>query len=454
MFSKILIANRGEIALRILRSARELGLKTVAVYSEADRTSLHALLADERICIGPAKASESYLNTAAILSAAEVTKADAIHPGYGFLAENARFAEICDASGIQFIGPPASIIRLMGDKNKARQTMKKAGLPVIPGSDKIVEDVAEARQVAQKIGYPVIIKAVAGGGGKGMRICRTAAQLEEQFPIAQGEARGAFGDPSLYIEKYISGAHHVEIQVIGDHRGKVIAFAERECSVQRKYQKLIEETPSPFLDERVRRKMMKDVEEAAAEVGYQSLGTFEFLVDEKKHYYFMEANARVQVEHPITEMVYGINLVKAQIRAAAGEKIAFPFELQMRGHSIECRINAEDPETFIPSPGQIGFLVLPGGEGIRVDSAAYGGWQIPPDYDSLVAKIIAFAPSRPMAIRKMQVALETTTIVGIKTNIPLHLALLSSNEFQAGDYDTQFMERFLSQRRVEEQQPE
>jgi len=450
MFSKVLIANRGEIALRILRSAREMGLKTVAVYSEADRTSLHAQLADERICIGPAKASESYLNSAAILSAAEVTGADAIHPGYGFLAENARFAEICEASGIHFIGPPASIIRLMGDKNKARQTMKKAGLPVIPGSDRAVEDVTEARQVAQKIGYPVIIKAAAGGGGKGMRICRTAAQLEEQYPVALGEARAAFGDPSLYLEKYITGARHIEIQVIGDNRGKVIAFAERECSIQRRYQKLIEETPSPFLDERVRRKMMKDVEEAATEVGYQSLGTFEFLVDDKKHYYFMEANARVQVEHPITEMIYGINLVKAQLRAAAGEKITFPFELQMRGHSIECRINAEDPETFVPSPGRIDFLVLPGGEGVRVDSAAYGGWQIPPDYDSLIAKVIVFAPSRPMAIRKMEVALETTTVVGVKTNIPLHLALLASGEFQAGAYDTQFMERFLAQRRAEE----
>ncbi len=443
MFSKLLIANRGEIALRILRSAKELGIKTVAVYSEPDRNSLHTLMADERICIGPAKASESYLNTAAILSAAEICRADAIHPGYGFLAENARFAEICEASGIQFIGPPASIIRLMGDKNKARQTMKKAGLPVIPGSDKILENAAEARKIAQKIGFPVILKAAAGGGGKGMRICRSAGQLEEQFAIAQGEARAAFGDPSLYVEKYIAGAHHVEIQIIGDKKGKILAFGERECSVQRKYQKLIEETPSPFIDEKIRRKMIKDVEQAAGEVGYQSLGTFEFLVDEKKRYYFMEANARVQVEHPITEMVYGINLVKAQIRAAAGEKIAFPFELQLRGHAIECRINAEDPVTFIPSPGRIDFLVLPGGEGIRVDSAAYGGWQIPPDYDSLVAKIIAFAPTRALAIRKMQVALEMTTIVGIKTNIPLHLGVLSDGEFQAGRYDTQFMERYL-----------
>jgi acetyl-CoA carboxylase biotin carboxylase subunit len=446
VFSKLLIANRGEIALRILRSAKELGIKTVAVYSEPDRNSLHALLADERICIGPAKASESYLNTAAILSAAEICRADAIHPGYGFLAENARFAEICEASGIQFIGPPASIIRLMGDKNKARQTMKKAGLPVIPGSDKVLEDAAEARKITQKIGFPVILKAAAGGGGKGMRICRSAGQIDEQFAIAQGEARAAFGDPSLYVEKYIAGAHHIEVQIIGDKKGKILAFGERECSVQRKYQKLIEETPSPFIDERIRRKMIKDVEQAAGEIGYQSLGTFEFLVDDKKRYYFMEANARVQVEHPITEMVYGINLVKAQIRAAAGEKITFPFELQMRGHAIECRINAEDPVTFVPSPGRIDFLVLPGGEGIRVDSAAYCGWQIPPDYDSLVAKIIAYAPNRALAIRKMQVALEMTTIVGIKTNIPLHLGVLSDAEFLAGGYDTQFMESYLEKR--------
>jgi len=443
MISKILIANRGEIALRVVRSARELGFKTVAVFSEADRQSLHALLADERVCIGPAKASESYLNIANILSAAEVTGADAIHPGYGFLAENAKFAEICENAGITFIGPPPSLIRLMGDKNKARQTMRKAGLPVLPGSDKGVEDANEAKKIAAKIGFPVILKAAAGGGGRGMRICRSSVQLEEQFPIAQGEAKAAFGDPSLYLEKFLSGARHIEIQVIGDKKGKVIAFGERECSIQRKYQKLIEETPSPFIDEKTRRRMIKEAEDAAAEVGYQSLGTFEFLVDEKERFYFMEANARVQVEHPITEMVYGINLIKAQIRIAAGEKMNFPYSLEMRGHAIECRINAEDPRTFVPSPGKIDFLVLPGGEGIRVDSAAYGGWVIPPDYDSLVAKIIAFAPTRDLAIRKMQVALETTTIVGIKTNIPLHLNVLSDSDFRRGIYNTQFMEGLL-----------
>lgn len=446
MFSKILVANRGEIALRIIRSCKELGIKTVAVFSEADRNSLHAMLADESICIGPARASDSYLNIPNILSAAEITGAEAIHPGYGFLAENAKFAEICQNSGFVFIGPPADIIRLMGDKARARQAMKKAGLPVVPGSDIILDDVAEAKKVAQKIGYPVIIKAAAGGGGKGMRICRNAAQLEEQFPTAQNEARAAFGDPSLYLEKYITGAHHIEIQVIGDNRGKVIAFGERECSVQRKYQKIIEETPSPFIDERTRNKMIKETQDAAEEIGYRSLGTFEFLVDDKKRFYFMEANTRVQVEHPITEMVYGINLIKAQIRVAAGEKLNFPMELEMRGHAIECRINAEDPETFIPSPGKIDFLVFPGGEGIRVDSAAYAGWEIPPHYDSLLAKIIAYAPTRPLAIAKMKAALETTTIVGIKTNIPLLLNILSSDDFVRGNYHTQFMENFLSQK--------
>ncbi|HQI22516.1 MAG TPA: acetyl-CoA carboxylase biotin carboxylase subunit [Candidatus Saccharicenans sp.] len=444
MFSKVLVANRGEIALRIIRSCKELGIKTVAVYSEADRRSLHVMLADEAICIGPPKASESYLNIPNIISAAELTKTEAIHPGYGFLAENAKFAEICENSGFVFIGPPPDIIRLMGDKNRARQTMKKAGLPVVPGSDLVLEDISEAKKVAQKIGYPVIIKAAAGGGGKGMRICRTPSDLEEMFPMAQNEAKSAFGDPSLYIEKYITGAHHIEIQVIGDKTDQVIVFGERECSAQRKYQKIIEESPSPFIDEKTRRKMMKATQEAAEKIHYKSLGTFEFLVDEKKRFYFMEANTRVQVEHPITEMVYGINLIKAQIRAAAGEKVSFPIGLEMRGHAIECRINAEDPETFIPSPGKIDFLVFPGGEGIRVDSAAYAGWEIPPYYDSLIAKIIAYAPSRVLAISKMKAALETTTIVGIKTNIPLLLNILSSTDFVNGNYTTQFVEKFLS----------
>jgi acetyl-CoA carboxylase biotin carboxylase subunit len=446
MFSKILIANRGEIALRIIRAARELGLKTVAVFSEPDRNSLHTMLADEKICIGPAKASESYLNIPNLLSAAEITKADAIHPGYGFLAENPRFPEICETSGITFIGPPGSLMRLMGDKNRARQEMEKAKLPVIPGSDNSTEDMSEAKKIAQKIGYPVILKAAAGGGGKGMRIVRSATNLEEQFSIAQNEAKAAFGDSSLYLEKYLHKARHIEIQVIGDTKGNVLALGERECSIQRRYQKLLEETPSPFIDEKFRRKMTKAVQDAAHFIGYQSLGTFEFLVDDRKKYYFMEANTRVQVEHPITEMVYAIDLVKEQIKIAAGDKLSFSPDLRLSGHSIECRINAEDPETFIPSSGKIDFLSFPGGEGIRVDSAAYSNWQIPPDYDSLVAKIVAKAPTRADAIKKMIVALEMTTIAGIKTNIPLHLGILSNSDFIKGDYDIQFMEKFLDKK--------
>ncbi|UCE21824.1 MAG: acetyl-CoA carboxylase biotin carboxylase subunit [Candidatus Aminicenantes bacterium] len=446
MFSKILIANRGEISLRIIRAARELGLKTVAVYSEPDKNCLHTMFADEKVCIGPGKATESYLNIPNILSAAEITQADAIHPGYGFLAENPRFPEICETHGITFIGPSAPLIRLMGDKNRARQEMKKAKLPVIPGSDNIIEDISEAKSTAKKIGFPIILKPAAGGGGKGMRIVRSAIKLDEQFSIAQNEAKAAFGDPSLYIEKFFPGARHIEIQVIGDNKGNITAFGERECSIQRKYQKIIEETPSPFIDEKLRRKMIKAVQEAAHFVDYQSLGTFEFLVDDKKNFYFMEANTRVQVEHPITEMVYDIDLVKEQIKVAAGEKISFPHVMKMNGHSIECRINAEDPETFIPSPGKMEFLVLPGGTGVRVDSAAYSSWQIPPDYDSLVAKIIVKAPSRKEAIKKMIIALESTIIVGIKTNIHLHLNILSNSDFIKGSYDIQFMERFLKKK--------
>lgn len=442
MFSKILIANRGEIALRIIRAARELGLKTVAVYSESDRNSLHTILADEKVCIGPARAADSYLNIPNILSAADITKADSIHPGYGFLAENPRFAEICESNSITFIGPQPAMIRLMGNKSLARQEMKKAHLPIIPGSDEVIESLSQAKRIAKKMGFPAILKAAAGGGGKGMRIVRTPVQLEEQLTLAQNEARASFNDPSLYIEKYLASARHIEIQVVADKHGNVLALGERECSIQRKHQKVIEETPSPFVDERLRKKMIKAAEEAARHIGYQSLGTFEFLVDEKKRFYFMEANTRVQVEHPVTEMVYNIDLVKEQIRIAAGEKLAFTHELEMRGHSLECRINAEDPVTFNPSPGTIDFLVLPGGQGVRVDSAAYQGWKIPPDYDSMIAKIAVLAPSRGEAVRKMQTALDMTTIVGIKSNLPLHQAILADTDFAAGRYNTQFMERF------------
>ena len=446
MFSKILIANRGEIALRIIRSAKELGIRTVAVYSEPDRKALHTMFADEKVCIGPAKASESYLSIPHIMSAAEITKADAIHPGYGFLAENPRFPEICESSGITFIGPPASIIRLLGDKNQARQEMKKARLPIIPGSDTIIEDFSMAKRIAKKIGYPIILKAASGGGGKGMRISRTASDLEEQFAVAQSEAKAAFGDSSLYLEKYIHDAHHIEIQIIADSSNNVVTFAERECSIQRKHQKLIEESPSPFIDEKTRKKMTKAVHDAAKAIGYRSLGTFEFLMDEKKRFYFMEANARVQVEHPVTEMVYGIDLIKEQIRLAAGEKLKLPLDMKPRGHSMECRLNAEDPETFIPSAGRIDFLVFPGGQGIRVDSAAYRGWDVSPDYDSMVAKIIVHAPRRSETIKKMQVALETTTLVGIKTNIPLHLGILSNTNFINGNYTIQFLEKYISKK--------
>jgi len=334
----------------------------------------------------------------------------------------------------------------MGDKNRARQEMEKAKLPITPGGDKVTEDASEAKKIAQKIGYPVILKAAAGGGGKGMRVVRSSTKLKEQFSIAQSEAKAAFGDSSLYLEKYLHEARHIEIQVIGDKKGNILALGERECSIQRKHQKLLEETPSPFVDEKLRKKMIKAVQEAAHFIGYQSLGTFEFLVDEKKKFYFMEANTRVQVEHPITEMVYAIDLIKEQIKIAAGDKLSFSPDLRLSGHSLECRINAEDPETFIPSPGKIDFLVFPGGEGIRVDSAAYSGWQIPPDYDSLVAKIVAKAPTRADAIKKMIVALELTTIAGIKTNIPLHLGILSNSDFINGDYDIQFMERFLGKK--------
>ncbi len=446
MFSKILVANRSEIALRIIRSARELGIKTVAVYSEPDKNSLHTMLADENICIGPAKSSESYLNIPNIISAAIITKADAIHPGYGFLAENPRLPEICETEGITFIGPPAHIMRLMGDKNRARQEIKKTKLQIIPGSEKIIDDLSEAKKICKNTGYPIILKAASGGGGKGMRIVRSAAHLEEQFSIAQNEAKAAFGNSSLYLEKYIEGARHIEIQVIGDKKGNIFAFGERECSIQRKYQKLLEETPSPFLDEKTRRKLIRAVQEAAHFVGYESLGTFEFLVDAQKKFYFIEVNTRIQVEHPTTEMVYDIDLIKEQIRLAAGENLSLSNDLNINGHSIECRINAEDPKNFIPSPGKIDFLVFPSGPGIRVDSAAYCGWTIPPDYDSLIGKIVVKGSSRMEALKKMQVALEMTIIVGVKTNIPLHISILSNSDFIKGKYDIQFMEKFLSKK--------
>ena len=428
MFSKILIANRGEIALRIIRAAAEMGIKTVAVYSESDKDALHTMLADEKVCIGPVKSSESYLNIPNIISAASITKADAIHPGYGFLAENPRFPEVCEQEGIVFIGPSASVIRLMGDKNTARGEMKKAKLPLIPGSEGTIEDMDEAAKQAKKIGYPVILKASAGGGGKGMRIVHAESNLSDQYTIARNEAHSAFGNPALYMEKFIQEARHIEIQVIRDDKGNTMAFAERECSVQRKHQKIIEES----------------VENAADYLDYTSLGTFEFLVDQDKNFYFMEANTRVQVEHPITEILYGIDLVKEQIKLAAGETLSFEHNMPFNGHSVECRINAEDARTFVPSPGKIEFLVFPGGQGIRLDSAAYQGWSIPPHYDSLVAKIISHAPTRKEALKKMETALEKTIVVGVKTNIPLHLKVLGNSQFNQGKYHIQFLEKLLA----------
>lgn len=446
MFKKVLIANRGEIALRIIRALNELGIKNVIAYSKADEKSLPVMLADEKICIGPPKSSESYLNIPSIISAAEVTGAEAIHPGYGFLSENPLFAEICETSGLVFIGPPASIIQMMGDKSNARQTMKKAGLPILEGSENPVISISEARKIASKIGFPIILKAVAGGGGKGMRVVRNKKELEEAFPVAQSEAESAFSNPALYIERYLEGARHVEVQIMADNYGNVVAVGERECSVQRKHQKIIEETPSPALDERKRRKILRLSENAAKAIGYRSLGTFEFLVDRYGEFYFMEANTRIQVEHPITEMVTGIDLVKEQIKMAAGAKLNIDHDILPRGHSIECRICAEDPQTFAPSPGRIEFLYLPSGFGIRVESAIYTGYEIPPYYDSLIAKIIVHAPTRAEAIRKMKSALNSTIIVGVKTNIPLHLRILDHPSFVSGNYDIHFLERLLSEK--------
>lgn len=446
MFKKVLIANRGEIALRIIRALNEMGVKSVLVYSKADEKSLPVMLADERICIGPPRSKESYLNMPAIISAAEISGAEAIHPGYGFLSENPLFAEICETSNLVFIGPPSSIIKLMGDKSNARQTMKKAGLPILEGSEEPVSSISEARKTASKIGFPLILKAVAGGGGKGMRVVRNKRELEESFPVAQSEAESAFSNPALYIERYLEGARHVEVQIMADNYGNVVAVGERECSIQRKHQKIIEETPSSALDERTRRKLLKLSEKAAKEIGYKSLGTFEFLVDKHGEFYFMEANTRIQVEHPITEMVTGIDLVKEQIKMSAGEKLKLNSEPVPRGHSTECRICAEDPETFTPSPGRIDFLYLPSGFGIRVESAIYTGYEIPPYYDSLIAKIIVHAPTRIEAIRKMKSALRSTIIVGVKTNIPLHLRILEHPSFIKGDYDIHFLENLLSEK--------
>jgi acetyl-CoA carboxylase biotin carboxylase subunit len=441
MFKKILIANRGEIALRILWACEELGIRTVAVHSEPDVDSLHVKFADEDVCIGPARNKDSYLNVSSIISAAEITDADAIHPGYGFLAENPHFAEVCESCNISFIGPSPEIIALMGEKARAREVMKQANIPVIPGSDGVVDSEADAKTIAKSIGYPVIIKAVAGGGGKGMRIVRSQKELSHAFQTAQVEARAAFESGEVYIEKYIQDAKHVEFQVLGDAKGNLIHLGERECSIQRSYQKLIEESPSPALDGKLRDEMGAVALEVAGTVGYYNAGTVEFLLSADFDFYFVEMNTRIQVEHPVTEMITGIDLVKEQIRIAAGQKLRVKAgDIEMKGHSIECRINAEDPETFQPSPGVITSYHPPGGPGIRIDTAAHTQCQVLPYYDSLVAKLIVHGNNREEAIQRMRRCLDVMVIEGIKTTIPLHQRIMRSPEFIRGDVTTQFLE--------------
>src|SRR5690242_7884110 len=443
MFKKILIANRGEIALRVICACRELGIKTVAVYSEADENSLHVRFADEDVCIGPARSADSYLSVPAILSAAEITGADAIHPGYGFLSESAYLAEVCEACHIRFIGPAPNVIRLLGDKARARRAMKKAGVPILPGSDGPVDSEEKAQKVAKDLGFPVIIKAVAGGGGRGMRVIRAAGELSKALKTAQREAEAAFGVGDVYLEKYVESPRHIEFQVLGDHHGSVIHLGERECSIQRRHQKLVEESPSVALSEKVRRKMGAVVIDAAKAVQYTNAGTFEFLMDRDGHFYFMEANTRLQVEHPVTEMVTGIDIVKEQIRIAAGERLSFKqSDITFTGHSIECRINAEDPDTFVPSPGIIHAFSVPGGPGVRVDSFAHSECTVSPYYDSMIAKIIVHGRDRQEAIARMRRTLEMTVVEGIKTSIPMHLKILADKDFQAGKLSTAFMERF------------
>ncbi len=442
MFKKILIANRGEIALRVIRAARELGIRTVAVYSEADRDALHVKFADEAVCIGPPAGRQSYLNVPQIISAATVTNSDGIHPGYGFLAENANFAEICASSGITFIGPHPDAITAMGDKALAKETMKKAGVPVVPGSEGVLSTVEDARRVAGEIGYPVIIKATAGGGGRGMRIVRSTDELENAFRTASHEAESAFGNAAVYIEKYIEQPRHVEIQVMGDRFGTVVHYGERDCSIQRRHQKLVEESPSPALTPELREAMGVAAIKGAKSVQYVGAGTIEFLLDKDKQFYFMEMNTRIQVEHPVTEEVYGVDLVKQQIRMAAGERLRRTAR-RPEWHVIECRINAEDPEkNFRPSPGKITDLHFPGGFGVRIDTHVYAGYEIPPFYDSLIAKLIAKGRTREEAMDKMYHALDEFIIEGIKTTIPFHKKLMKDERFRSGNFDTKFIETF------------
>jgi acetyl-CoA carboxylase biotin carboxylase subunit len=445
MFKKILIANRGEIALRIIRACKELGIQSVAIYSETDLDSLHVQFADEAICIGPAPSSESYLKIDRIISAAEIADVDAIHPGYGFLAENAHFAEVCASCNIKFIGPTPQAIRLMGDKNSARDCARKAGVPVSPGSDGIVETESEALKIARKIGYPVMIKAVAGGGGRGMRIASNEGSLVQGFHAARMEAEKAFGNGAVYIEKFIVNPHHIEFQVFGDDHGRIVHLGERDCSLQRRNQKIVEECPSPLMSPELRKKMGDASIKLCETVGYTNAGTIEYLVDDDGNFYFMEMNTRIQVEHPITEEVYGCDLVKQQIQVAAGEHLScHVVDAKPRGHAIECRVNAEDPEkNFQPCPGNIGLYYAPGGRGVRIDSHAYAGYPIPSNYDSMIAKVIATASSREACIKRMSRALNEYMITGIKTTIPFQMAIMQNARFRAGKYHTGFVEEIL-----------
>ena len=445
MFQKILVANRGEIALRIICACKELGIATVAVYSEADRNSLHVRFADEAVCIGPPRSSESYLNIPHVISAAEITNVDAIHPGYGFLSENANFAKVCEASEITFIGPKPEVIEMMGEKDRARREMKTAGLPTIPGSDGVVEGEEQLAKEAHRVGYPLILKAAAGGGGRGMRMVRAEQDLLAAYQTARSEAQQAFGTPDVYMEKFLEHPRHIEIQVLGDQHGKVIHLGERECTIQRRHQKLVEESPSPVLDAKRRKELGGKVTRALQKIGYTNAGTVEFLMDVDGAIYFIEMNTRIQVEHPVTEFVTGVDLVKAQIRVAAGEKIEDAAgEISFNGHSIECRINAEDPETFVPSAGRITTFQAPGGTGVRVDSAAYTGALIPPYYDSLVAKLIVKGRDRGEAIGRMKRALEMFVIEGIKTSIPLQRRIMADPDFASGKFDTHFIEKLVN----------
>ncbi|MDQ2890752.1 MAG: acetyl-CoA carboxylase biotin carboxylase subunit [Gemmatimonadota bacterium] len=442
MFKKVLIANRGEIALRVIRACKELGVQTVAVYSEADRESLHVRFADDDVCIGPAPARESYLNIPRLIAAAEITGADAIHPGYGFLAENAEFAETCTASNITFIGPTAEQIRVMGDKASARRAMQEVGVPIVPGSPGPVEDVDEALQFATSIGFPVIIKASAGGGGKGMRVAADPEDFARAFQLARSEALSAFGNGDVYVEKYLARPRHIEFQILGDSHGNVIHLGERDCSVQRRHQKLIEEAPSPALTAQMRAEMGEAAVRGAKAINYVGAGTIEMLLNEDNSFYFMEMNTRIQVEHPVTEMITGIDLVKEQIRVAAGDRLSVLELPPLRGHVIECRVNAEDPaRNFQPSPGRIDVFHPPGGPGVRMDTHVYTGYTVPPYYDSLLAKLICQGRDRPEAIRRMQIALESFIVEGVTTTIPFLARVMHNAEFQAGRVDTKFLER-------------